>query len=105
MPAICQIGKKDVAKCVQHMNEHNMMENIFQTGNTTYHQIEQNRTTASEKAKVREYNRIVDMDTETLHTLKCKKVGERTVNASIVANHDADTGLNLCACVKRAMKK
>jgi DNA-binding transcriptional regulator GbsR (MarR family) len=105
MPAFCQISKDDVVACVRHMNEHHMAQDVYQVGNGLYHRADKDNSKAFDTAKKREFSHLIDMDTETLHTMSCKKVGERTVKASVVPKHEKDTGLKLCACVKRAMKK
>ena len=105
MPAFCQISKDDVVACVRHMKEHNMPQDVYQVGDGLYHRAHKDRGKAAGTAQKRDFSHVIDMDTETLHTMSCKKVGENIVKASIVSKHEVDTGLTLCACVKRAMKK
>ena len=100
MDAMCQISKGDVRACVEHMKQNNVTGNIFQVGNAKYHTLDKNRGQVNATVQKRDFTHVIGMDNCTLHTLKCGRVKGATIKASIVPNHEIDTGLTLCRCVK-----
>jgi len=101
MVAVCNNTKNDVLNCVKAIGS-GSCEVIVQTTEKRYNSLNVNQSEVPGFAKRHKAGHVVDMDSKTLHTLKCKKVGKRSVKARIINNNA--TGLTLCGCIKNKKK-
>ena len=99
MYAICQKGKNDVAKCVEHMIEHNMNDiTVVQTSDVNYKRLNGDNSRIVTFAEEHPAMHKIDPETKTLHKKKCRKNKSPGIPARIVSANT--TGLTMCKCCK-----
>jgi len=101
--AICHTKDKDVQKCVQAMVEAGHDLPIVQTNPVTYKKLESGEKSVPDFGEKHKAHHKVDTVTHILHTTKCKKTNNPTWDARII--NPKATGLVLCTCVKKRIKK
>jgi len=99
MYAICQKGKNDVAKCVEHMIEHNMNDiTIVQTSDVNYKKLNNDNSRILAFVEKHPIEHKINRETKVLHKEGCRKNKGSSISARIVSANT--TGLTMCKCCK-----